>query len=181
LDGYPIYGYDEPDGKPVKKLDAFNGHADAHGTYHYHATPKYPYLNGGFYGEITERDGGVEPQPRARPLRPALPPLRGAKVTDFVTLKPGMQKLAYEIDGLSGSVTYTMNADSSVAFEFASPGGKTTTQRYAPDDHRPGAGGRSRRDERPRGGRPRRDVPPRNAKEDRTPSGRPSAPRDDAK
>jgi len=44
LDGYPIYGYTEPDGSPVKDLDALNGHKDASGNYHYHATKQYPYL-----------------------------------------------------------------------------------------------------------------------------------------
>ena len=44
LDGYPIYGYLEPDGSAVQNLDEFNGHKDAKGNYHYHATKDYPYL-----------------------------------------------------------------------------------------------------------------------------------------
>ena len=73
LDGYPIYGYKEPDGSKVTNLDPLNGHKDAKGQYHYHATKTYPYLNGGFYGEVTERGGQVDPQPRAEPVRPDLP------------------------------------------------------------------------------------------------------------
>ena len=65
LNGYPIYEYDEPNATKVAKLDVFNGHELETGSYHYHATKKYPYLNGGFHGEVTERDGQVDPQPRA--------------------------------------------------------------------------------------------------------------------
>lgn len=83
LDGYPIYGYEESDGSRVVGLDALNGHKDKNGHYHYHATKKYPYLNGGFFGEVTERGGQVDPQPRAEPLRHDLRPLRDAKITDF--------------------------------------------------------------------------------------------------
>ena len=71
LDGYPIYGYSESDGSRVRKLDRLNGHEDANGHYHYHATKTYPYLNGEFYGQINERGGQVDPQPRSEPLRRA--------------------------------------------------------------------------------------------------------------
>lgn len=46
LDGYPIYGFAEPDGSPVSGLDEFNGHETDSLGYHYHATKTYPYLNG---------------------------------------------------------------------------------------------------------------------------------------
>ena len=42
LDGYPIYGYNEPDGKPAVNLDWLNGHTDAEGNYHYHSTRTLP-------------------------------------------------------------------------------------------------------------------------------------------
>ena len=77
LDGYPIYGYTEPDGSDVRGLDEFNGHSTPQLGYHYHATKTYPYLNGGFHGEVKEVDGQVDPQPRAGGVREALPPLRG--------------------------------------------------------------------------------------------------------
>ena len=59
LDGYPIYGYTEPDGSEIRGLDEFNGHSSTELGYHYHATKKYPYLNGGFHGEVNEVDGQV--------------------------------------------------------------------------------------------------------------------------
>lgn len=130
LDGYPIYGYDEPDGSPVVGLDAFNGHKDKNGNYHYHATKKYPYLNGGFFGEVVERDGQVDPQPRAEPLRPALPPLRDAKITDFKETKPGSYVLTYDVKGKKGTVSYTLAADGSANFSFTDTTGRTTNETY---------------------------------------------------
>lgn len=56
LDGYPIYGESEPDGSPPQRLDAFNGHETASLGYHYHASNKYPYVNGGFHGVVVERE-----------------------------------------------------------------------------------------------------------------------------
>jgi len=138
LDGYPIYGYDEPDGSAVKNLDLFNGHTDARGNYHYHATKTYPYLNGGFHGEVTERDGQVDPQPRAGGVRPALPPLRGAKITDFIETKPGSFRLTYDIDGRKGTVDYTLAADGSVKFVFGDTAGKSTTETFTPRQRGPG-------------------------------------------
>lgn len=75
LDGYPILGLTEPDGSKPEGLDAFNGHTSEIG-YHYHSSKKYPYVNGGFHGEVTEANGQVDPQPRAQPIREAGEPLR---------------------------------------------------------------------------------------------------------
>lgn len=64
LDGYPIFGYQEKSSPDYAPLDQWNGHHGPDGNYHYHATKTYPYLNGGFFGEVVERDGQVDPQPR---------------------------------------------------------------------------------------------------------------------
>ena len=80
LDGYPIYGLNEPDGSSPQGLDAFNGHETAALGYHYHASKKYPFVNGCFHGVVVEREEQVEPQPRAQGVRPALTALRGAKI-----------------------------------------------------------------------------------------------------
>ena len=156
LDGYPIYGYDEPDGSPVVGLDAFNGHKDKQGNYHYHATKKYPYLNGGFYGEVTERGGQVDPQPRAEPLRPDLRPLRDAKITDFKETKPGSYVLTYDVRGKKGSVSYVLADDGSAKFTFVDTSGSTTNETYSPRRRGPG-------DRRPPPPPPRRgeNPPPR--------------------
>jgi len=118
LDGYPLYGLSEPDGKPPTKLDAFNGHADAVLGYHYHASTKYPYVNGGFHGTVTEKDGQVDPQPRAQPVRDSLTALRGAKITSFESNGKNVYKLGYELNTEKRAVLYALNADGSVTFEF---------------------------------------------------------------
>ena len=110
LDGYPIYGYTEPDGSPVKNLDALNGHTDAEGRYHYHATKKYPYINGGFHGEVVSREGQVEPQSRAEPVRPDLRPLKGARIVGFERESETRSKLTYEVDGKRHQVRYTVQS-----------------------------------------------------------------------
>lgn len=140
LDGYPIYGYDEPDGSPVVGLDALNGHKDKQGNYHYHATRKYPYLNGGFFGEVVERDGQVDPQPRAEPLRPSLPPMRDAKITDFKETNPGSYVLTYDVKGKKGTVSYTLATDGTANFSFTDTTGKTTNETYSAKRRGPGGG-----------------------------------------
>ena len=113
-------------------------HKDKNGNYHYHATKKYPYLNGGFYGEVIERDGQVDPQPRAEPLRPSLPPMRDAKITDFKETKPGSYVLTYDVKGKKGTVSYTLAADGSANFSFTDTTGRTTNETYSAKRRGPG-------------------------------------------
>lgn len=158
LDGYPIYGYQDENTTDFAPLDVLNGHKDSKGFYHYHATKTYPYLNGGFYGEVVERDGQVDPQPRAEPLRPALPPLRDAKITDLKQTRPGSHLLTYEIKGKSGTVAYTLNENGSATFEFTDPRGTKAIENYTPRRRGPA-------DRGPGNGRrppPRSDNPPPN-------------------
>jgi arylsulfatase A len=155
LDGYPIYGTSEPDGSPVKDLDWMGGHEDAAGSYHYHATRAYPYLNGGFRGEVTEREGQVDPQPRAEPRRPALPPLRGATIVGFEASGAATRTLTYEIAGRQGSVEYTVKDDGAATFTFTDPQGRSTTETYEPRQRGPGG----RRPGGTEGGPPRRPPP----------------------
>jgi phosphatidylethanolamine-binding protein (PEBP) family uncharacterized protein len=139
LDGYPVYGSTEPDGSPMRPLDALGGHDDGAGGYHYHAMPKYPYLIGGFRGEVVERDGQVDPQPQARPLRPALGPLKGATIVASTMTAADTRKVVYEIGGRKGSIEYTVKQDGSATFRFTDPAGRTTTESYTPRNR--GAGG----------------------------------------
>ena len=174
LDGYPIYGYEEPDGSKVKNLDALNGHKDDKGNYHYHATKTYPYLNGGFYGEVTERGGQVDPQPRAEPVRPDLRPLQGAKITDFKQTKPGSYLLTYDVRGKKGTVGYTLSDDGSAKFTFVDTEGRSTSETYT--SRRRGPGGDDRRPPPPpprpgenRPPRPGENPPPPRPGDDRPP------------
>ena len=151
LDGYPILGEQSKNDPDYAPLDKWNGHRDSNDNYHYHSTKTYPYLNGGFYGEVVERDGQVDPQPRAEPVRPALPPMRDAKITDFVETKAGSYRLTYDVRGRKGTVSYSIAANSSVAFEFVSPDGSSTKEAYSPNRR---GGGR-------RPGPPNNSPPPR--------------------
>ncbi|MFO0923351.1 MAG: YHYH protein [Pirellulales bacterium] len=154
LDGYPIYGYLEPDGSTVQGLDSFNGHSTPELGYHYHATKGYPYLNGGFHGEVKEVDGQVDPQPRAGGVREALPPLKGAKITGFEKKDATSFSLRIEVGRETRYVNYILNPDGSVKFDFVDGNGKVKTETYAPRQRGPGAG-----DRKAGGGN---DRPPRN-------------------
>jgi Raf kinase inhibitor-like YbhB/YbcL family protein len=138
LDGYALYGLTEPDGSAVGQLDAFNGHTTPKLGYHYHASRTYPYLNGGFHGEVVERGGQVDPQPRAQPIRPDTRPLRGAKITGFEKVKSGSYSLTYTLDGEKCKVNYTLQTDGSVKFDYVNGQGNVQSQTYAA----PRSGGR---------------------------------------
>ncbi len=140
LDGYAIFGYLCSGGSTPKDLDSFNGHTTKDRGYHYHASKTYPYLNGGFHGEVVEAGGQVDPQPFAQPVRPALPPLRGAKVTTFRRLGEKSWSLGYELNGKTHFVNYSLMSDGNYRFEFVSPDGSKMVETYRPGQRRPGGG-----------------------------------------
>lgn len=130
LDGYAIYGLFCTDGKTPRDLDAFNGHTTRALGYHYHATKRYPYLNGGFHGEVVECDGQVDPQPRAHGPRPATEPLRGATITGFRRLAGDGYEVAYTLHGKTQLVRYAPVGDG-WRFEFVDASGKTQVENYS--------------------------------------------------
>jgi phosphatidylethanolamine-binding protein (PEBP) family uncharacterized protein len=169
LDGYPLYGLTEPDGTKPAGLDAFNGHTTAGLGYHYHASTTYPYVNGGFHGEVVEAGGQVDPQPRAQPVRDALPPARGAKIIAFETPAENTFKLTCELAGEKRAVLYTLLDTGKIAFEFQNGREGTTKQTYTPGgggDRPPRRPGEGRDRERP----PREDERPPQARRDAAPS-----------
>ncbi len=143
LDGYPLLGLTEPDGTAPRNLDSFNGHS--HGTlgYHYHSTRTYPYINGGFHGQVTEAGGQVDPQPRAQGVRPALPGLRGAKITGFHKDEQGWNSLVYQINNRLGSVRFLELKNKSYQFEFKDTNGNTRNETYQRRQVGAGRGGRN--------------------------------------
>lgn len=130
LDGFPIFGETEIDGKPAIGLDEFNGHFDAKRKYHYHGTRTYPYINGGFKGIVTEIDGQVDPQAATKGFRPAGAPLRGASITGFEKLSTDSYLLTYNLNGSSNQIRYTASL-TNVQMEFISPDGNIRTEVYA--------------------------------------------------
>lgn len=142
LDGYPIYGLTEPDGSAPTPLDSFNGHELPQLGYHYHASKTYPYVNGGFHGEVEERGGQVDPQPRAQPVRQDLPPLRGARIVGFsMSADKKMFSLNYTVDGVASAVRYSSSGDGVWNFRFESPGGVVRQETYRAGDRRGGGEG----------------------------------------
>ncbi len=129
LDGFPIYGLTEPDGTIVVELDAYNGHFDSEGNYHYHATETYPYINGGMRGVVGYRDGQVDPQPAAQPIRPAGEPLRGAEITAFAQTDTNAYSLEYTLNDETYTVNYSIDGDT-YTFEFIDPAGNATIETY---------------------------------------------------
>lgn len=129
LDGFPIFGYTNPDGSPVGKLDKFNGQFDSNGDYHYHATKAYPYINGGLRGIVTVRNGQVEPQPKDSPVRPPQKPLRGATVTGFEQ-QDRSATLTYKTSQGTGTIVYRQTGNDSYEFTYTDPSGKTRTEQY---------------------------------------------------
>jgi hypothetical protein len=130
LDGFPIYGEKEADGKKVVGLDAFNGHFDSKKNYHYHATKTYPYINGGFKGVVTEVEGQVDPQSLTKAFRPAGEPLRGAVITGLNRISTDTFDLTYSLNGAEGHVKYTASL-SQVSMQFTDPTGATRSEVYA--------------------------------------------------
>ncbi|NBV24280.1 MAG: YHYH protein [Proteobacteria bacterium] len=181
LDGYPIFGLIEPDGSAPAKLDAFNGHELPGLGYHYHSSTKYPYVNGGFHGEVTERDGQVDPQPRAQPRRESSTPLRGARITGF-TSKEKSYSLKYEFGGETRYVNYAVNDNGTVKFDYVDGSGQVKSQTYserpAGGDRPPGEpkGGKDGRKKGPGGGPGDRPPPPPDRPDARGPGGPGGAP-----
>ncbi|MEL6551938.1 MAG: YHYH protein [Cyanobacteria bacterium J06621_11] len=139
LDGFPIYGLTEPDGSAVVDLDEYNGHIDDNGNYHYHATKTYPYINGGMRGVVTYENGQVEPQPSARPVRPAGEPLRGAVITEFSQTGIDAYALKYTLNDETYTVSYAVE-DDLYTFEFVDPSGNSTVETYMAGAGSNGAG-----------------------------------------
>ena len=129
LDGFPIFGLTEADGKPVKGLDEFNGHFDSKKKYHYHGTKNFPYINGGFKGEVSEIDGQVDPQPITKAFRPAGEPLRGALISEFTRLGSDTYQLNYLINNQDYAVKYQAT-QSIVQITFIAPDGTTREEIY---------------------------------------------------
>ncbi|MEL7267451.1 MAG: hypothetical protein AAFP69_21940, partial [Planctomycetota bacterium] len=109
-------------------LDAFNGHNDDQGHYHYHASRSFPYINGGLRGVVEMNSDQIQ-QPRDSPIRPGQQPLRGATITGFERNGDQFQ-LTYSVSGRDNRIQYQLMADESVQFSFVDASGSTSTATY---------------------------------------------------
>jgi len=80
LDGYPVYGYVEPDGSAQQALDVDGGHQHGAWGYHYHArgtynsgtaswTPANPFMMNAMHGAVVNFDSQIDPQPNVSNMR----------------------------------------------------------------------------------------------------------------
>ena len=166
LDGYPIYGLAEPDGSAPTGLDAFNGHESKALGYHYHASKKYPYINGGFHGEVKEIEGQVDPQPSARKVRQAdeyfqEKAIPGALIKSFTVDAAGRNHaLTYTLNGRPAVVKYAPNADGSWTFNYENPDATKATVTYSGRNRGPGGkGGKGDKKGGKKGGEGKRPPP----------------------
>jgi arylsulfatase A-like enzyme len=107
LDGYPIYGYVEPDGTARQALDTNGGHDHGSWGYHYHAvgttavdathpygTPQSPYTMTSFRGTVVNFGGQVDGQPEVGSIRGDgtggynAKPIAGAYIVAFMNPAP---------------------------------------------------------------------------------------------
>jgi phosphatidylethanolamine-binding protein (PEBP) family uncharacterized protein len=177
LDGYPIYGLTEPDGSAPSKLDACNGHETGALGYHYHGSMKYPYVNGGFHGEVVEAGGQVDPQPSAGGWRGAGAPLRGAKITGFTSKDHKTFSLKYEVSGETRAINYTLSDTKTARFDYVDGRGQVTTEIYSQQGR--GGGGGERPPRGPGGNGGPRNGPERGGP--RADAGRPPEDRAEAR
>jgi len=158
---------------------------------------EYAYVIGGFHGEVVELQEQVDPQPRATPVREALPALRGAEITGFEKTGENSYQLSYKVDGDARVVRYSIQPDGTYPFEFdngregsskevytARQGGGGGPGRPGGQGKGPGKGAGACAAEaknhllhRPRTGRARRDLRLPKGKASRIPTGMESSPR----
>lgn len=129
LDGYPLFGYLEPDGTTVQSLDANLGH-EWNGTYHYHATQTRPYMIASMRGVITIDRDQVVPQSRATPARPFLQALRGAAITDLHACDTNHYALKYTVDNNVYWMNYRWTSNGAFTYVTVGPDGSRTISTY---------------------------------------------------
>lgn len=123
LDGYPVFGSTEPDGTPMKALDANHGHTYG-ASYHYHGTTAYPYMIGKMAGQVTEDNTHqLIPQAAAHPVRVGQNPLRGALITACNPNGKGNgYTLIYTYQNKTDSVVYSWDVKGNYTFKYYTEG-----------------------------------------------------------
>lgn len=130
LDGYKLYGYEEPDGTAATNLDQHLGHL-WNGEYHYHAIDKKPYMIASMRGKVTVQNDQVMPQPRATGVRTYLQALRGATITDLRQCDTNHFALRYEVNGKTNFVNYRWDSTGkNFVFNFVKTDSARTTFNY---------------------------------------------------
>lgn len=132
VDGFPVFG------ETTDKLDEYLGKTNANGSYQYHTIKEYPYFIAGMRGEVKldpnskAPENQVSPQPRTHELRPALRPLRGAKIIDFKSIGTNSYTLTYLLNSEKYVINYKWDNLNNYTYEFILPDGTSTIEKYTP-------------------------------------------------
>ncbi|MEL0650475.1 YHYH protein [Algibacter sp. TI.3.09] len=132
VDGFPVYG------ETTDTLDAYLGKTNSDGSYQYYTIKEYPYFIAGMRGEVQldpktkAPENQVYPQPRTQELRPALTPLRGAKIIDFKSLRENSYVLTYSLDSEEYIINYKWDNEDNYSYQFINPDGTSTVETYKP-------------------------------------------------
>jgi phosphatidylethanolamine-binding protein (PEBP) family uncharacterized protein len=122
LDGYAVYGFNEPSGKQASGLDACNGHdsGDTRG-YHYHFTAAAPYSPMCYHGVIPSNILPGFGQPTAQGMQPAGVPIT-VLITKMSLNLTGTSKLEFTYQGKEGSVSWSPAASANCwNFTYVNP------------------------------------------------------------
>ncbi|MEI6235299.1 MAG: C25 family cysteine peptidase [Planctomycetota bacterium] len=129
LDGYPYYGFLEPDGTAQQALDSSGGHSHGIYSYHYHAvgtktvdashpfgTPQSPYTQTAFHGTVVYYGSQVDGQPEVGSIRSSPSggfadlPVSGASIVAFKNpVALSLSTDANSISNQSGAIHLTEN------------------------------------------------------------------------
>lgn len=137
LDGFPIYGSKEPDGKPMQPLDICHGHQIGTAMYHYHGTTSYPYLIAAMRGTVQSDpntpspENQIIPQAFTTPIRPPGRPLRTATITALDSIGVNTYLLKYQLGNQEGSLQYQWDQQQeNFHFIYTNPDGTTNKADY---------------------------------------------------
>ncbi len=130
LDGFAIYGTNEPDGSAMKTLDSYNGHTGTDGVYHYHGTTTYPYTCGAMRGNVTVQNDQIIPQSRSTPIRPPYTPLNGAVITNCTAVGVNGYSLEYTLNGQKYYVNYSWTPQGVYTFVYVDAAGAQRTETF---------------------------------------------------
>jgi hypothetical protein len=136
LDGFAVYGLQEPDGTIMNALDTCHGHIGKNGVYHYHGSKNYPYVVGAMRGQVqldpatAAPENQILPQAFAKSARPATSPLKDAVITDFRSTGANAYLLTYTIGSKTGYVNYSWDASNKFTYTLVDTSGKSTTTTY---------------------------------------------------
>lgn len=131
LDGFAIYGNIEPTGIGQLPLDSNHGHFWTDGSYHYHISKSAPYMIKNMVGKVVEDNTmQIIPQAAAKGVRPALTPLKGAKILSNKPHADGLGfTLIYELNSQLDSIVYSWDQNGNYTYRFYSAT-NSTTQTY---------------------------------------------------